>query len=118
MADVWDVVPSQVGFGGWFWGTNQGVGCRGEPVCSHDEDRFGGDRGADRGEAEWASEILEHIGSARDEVELAVLKSVARQRLHGVQEDQLPLGTSSGSGPVVEHTASEVLWRTVCSKTS
>lgn len=54
--------------------------------------------------------ILEHIGSARDEVELAALKSAARQRLHGVQ-DELPLTASQGSGPVVEHSASEVLWR-------
>jgi hypothetical protein len=57
--------------------------------------------------------ILEHIGSARDGIELAALMSAARQRLHGVQDDMLPFGTASrtGSGPVVEHTASEVLWR-------
>ena len=29
--------------------------------------------------------ILEHIGSAHDEAELAVLVNVANQRLHGVQ---------------------------------
>lgn len=57
--------------------------------------------------------IVEHLGSAHDEVELAVLVSAAQQRLHGVQDDMLPLGTSRRDppGPVVEHTSSEVLWR-------
>jgi len=57
--------------------------------------------------------IVEHIGSARDEIELAALMSVAQQRVNGVQDDMLPLGASqrAASGPVVEHTASEVLWR-------
>lgn len=35
--------------------------------------------------------IVEHIGSAHDEAELAVLVNVANQRLHGVQPDMLPL---------------------------
>jgi hypothetical protein len=57
--------------------------------------------------------IVEHIGSARDEVELAALMSAARQRVNGVQDDMLPFEASqrAASGPVVEHTASEVLWR-------
>ncbi|MBK8463307.1 MAG: hypothetical protein IPL36_09800 [Nigerium sp.] len=33
--------------------------------------------------------IVEHVGSARDDAELAVLMSQARQRLHGVQDDML-----------------------------
>lgn len=56
--------------------------------------------------------ILEHIGSAHDETELAVLVSAARQRLHGVQDDMLqfePLRREP-AGPMVEHTASQVLW--------
>ena len=57
--------------------------------------------------------IVEHIGSARDEVELAALMSAARQRVNGVQDDMLPFEASQRAvlGPVVEHTASEVLWR-------
>jgi len=39
--------------------------------------------------------------------------SAAQQRVNGVQDDMLPLAALRGaaSGPVVEHTASEVLWR-------
>jgi len=33
--------------------------------------------------------ILEHVGSAHDEAELAVLLSAAQQRVHGVQDDML-----------------------------
>lgn len=57
--------------------------------------------------------IVEHLGSAHDPTELAVLVSAAHQRLHGVQDDMLPLQTSPRDppGPVVEHTSSEVLWR-------
>jgi Transposase DDE domain len=57
--------------------------------------------------------IVEHIGSAHDEAELAALMGAARQRVHGVQDDMLPFDPShrAGSGPTVEHTASEVLWR-------
>lgn len=55
--------------------------------------------------------IVEHLGSAHDETELAVLVSAARQRMHGVQDDILPLETSrrDPAGPVVEHTASDLL---------
>lgn len=47
--------------------------------------------------------IVEHVGSARDEAELAVLVSAAQQRTHGVQEDMLPLEPAprEASGPVV-----------------
>ena len=57
--------------------------------------------------------IVEHIGSARDEIELAALMSVAQQRVNGVQDDMLPFEASQRavSGPLVEHTASEVLGR-------
>jgi hypothetical protein len=39
---------------------------------------------------------IEHIGSAHDDAELAVLVEVARQRLH--------------AGPRVSHTGSQLLW--------
>ena len=57
--------------------------------------------------------IVEHIGSARDETELAALMSAAQQRVNGVQDDMLPFESSPRvpSAAVVEHTASEVLWR-------
>jgi len=56
--------------------------------------------------------IVEHVGSAHDETELEVLVSAAQQRLHGVQEDMLPLETVRRVpvGPVVERTASKLLW--------
>ena len=56
--------------------------------------------------------ILEHIGSAHDDAELAVLVNVANQRLHGVQDDMLPLEPAERRerGPVVESSASAVLW--------
>lgn len=66
--------------------------------------------------------ILEHVGSARDEVELAVLMSVARQRLHGEPGDMLDFGEGGPSAaaaavkkppaaaPIVEDSCSEVLW--------
>ena len=55
--------------------------------------------------------ILEHVGSAHDETELAVLMSSAQQRLHGVQADMLDLGSARRplAGPVVEHAASDIL---------
>lgn len=62
-------------------------------------------------------QILEHVGSAHTKAELAVLVSRAQQRLHGDQPDQLPLDPpqrpSGPSGPVVEHTVSELLWSTL-----
>jgi len=59
--------------------------------------------------------IVEHVGSAHDETELAALMSAAQQRVNGVQDDMLPFQAAQRavSGPVVEHTASEVLWRVV-----
>ena len=57
--------------------------------------------------------ILEHVGSAHDEAELAVLVSAAQQRVHGVQDDMLQFEQPGRepAGPVVEHTSSELLWR-------
>ena len=57
--------------------------------------------------------ILEHVGSAHDEAELAVLLSAAQQRVHGVQDDMLQFEQPgrAPAGPVVEHTSSELLWR-------
>jgi hypothetical protein len=54
--------------------------------------------------------ILEHVGSAHDEAELAVLVSAAQQRLHGVQ-DMLELEPVPrvSAGPVVEQAASRLL---------
>lgn len=59
--------------------------------------------------------ILEHVGSAHDETELAVLVSAAQQRLHGVQDEPLPfeLSRRAPAGPVVECTASDLLWQVV-----
>jgi len=57
--------------------------------------------------------ILEHVGSAHDEAELAVLVSAAQQRVHGVQDDMLQFEQPGRepAGPVVEHASSELLWR-------
>lgn len=60
---------------------------------------------------------IEHIGSARNEADLAVLVEVARARLHAGQE-QLPWELESDTGPtgpaglepLVEGTASLLLW--------
>lgn len=56
--------------------------------------------------------ILEHVGSAHDEAELAVLVSAAQQRLHGVQ-DMLELNPPARAprGLVVERSASRLLWQ-------
>ena len=61
--------------------------------------------------------IVEHVGSAHDEVELAVLVQVARERLHAGQQ-VLDLGlefaTAAGATAgqaVVTGTASQVLWQ-------
>ena len=55
--------------------------------------------------------IVEHIGSAHDEAELAVLVNVANQRLHGVQPDMLPLEPAErAQGPVVERSSATMLW--------
>jgi hypothetical protein len=61
--------------------------------------------------------IVEHVGSAHDEVELAVLVQVARQRLHAGQPVlDLDLGEDSSrpagvGAAVVTDTASQVLWQ-------
>jgi hypothetical protein len=66
--------------------------------------------------------IVEHVGSARDEFELAVLVQVARERLHaGQQVLDLGLEFAAASGAaaggavagqaVVTGTASQVLWQ-------
>ncbi|WOQ15451.1 IS1634 family transposase [Raineyella sp. W15-4] len=58
--------------------------------------------------------IVEHVGSAHDETELAVLLSAAQQRLHGLQDEALPFDPvppgPAPSGPVVEAKASRLLW--------
>lgn len=58
--------------------------------------------------------IVEHVGSAHDETELAVLLSAAQQRLHGTQDQTLPFdpvpASPEPSGPVVEAKASVLLW--------
>jgi hypothetical protein len=57
--------------------------------------------------------VLEHVGSAHDETELAVLVSAAQQRLYGIQDDMLQFEPVHRDpvGPVVEHTSSQLLWR-------
>lgn len=57
---------------------------------------------------------MEHVGSAHDDVELALLLQVAHGRVHAGQ-DQLPLGQDRAGGrpvggPVVTATPSLVLW--------
>ena len=57
---------------------------------------------------------MDHVGSARDEVELALLLQVAHERMHAGQ-GQLPLGEDRPggrpvAGPVVTATPSLVLW--------
>ena len=57
---------------------------------------------------------MEHIGSAHDEVELALLMQVAQERMHAGQEE-LPLGEDRPggrpvAGPVVTATPSLLLW--------
>ena len=57
---------------------------------------------------------MDHVGSARDEVELALLLQVAHERMHAGQA-QLPLGEDRPggrpvAGPVVTATPSLVLW--------
>ncbi len=57
---------------------------------------------------------MDHVGSARGEVELALLLQVAHERMHAGQE-QLPLGEDRPggrpvAGPVVTATPSLVLW--------
>lgn len=59
---------------------------------------------------------MEHIGSAHDEVELALLTQVAHERLHAGQ--QLPLGEDRPggrpvAGPVVTATPSLLLWESL-----
>ena len=56
--------------------------------------------------------IVEHIGSAHDDTELAVLISAAQQRLHGHQDEMLPIETlrRDPAAPVVDRTASQLLW--------
>jgi len=66
--------------------------------------------------------IVEHVGSARDEVELAVLVQVARERLHVgqqvldlgldvVTDPAAPAGARLAGQAVVTGTASQVLWQ-------
>lgn len=62
--------------------------------------------------------ILEHVGSAHDDAELAVLVSAAHQRLHGTQ-DMLELDVEPRrrppTGPVVEESRSALLWNVLTS---
>ena len=57
--------------------------------------------------------IVEHVGSAHDELELAVLMQVAREALNAGQ-DELDLGLGERSRPVssarVLSTSSRILW--------
>jgi hypothetical protein len=64
--------------------------------------------------------ILEHVGSAHDEAELAVLVQVARERLHAGQQvldlEVVPAAGATAGGAVagqavVTGTASQVLWQ-------
>jgi hypothetical protein len=53
---------------------------------------------------------IEHIGSAHDDAQLAVLMEIARQQLHPGQ-DELDLGSgASGGAARITSTRSQVLW--------
>jgi len=59
--------------------------------------------------------ILEHVGSAHDDAELAVLMQVARERIHAGQDElDLGLGTRDAAAPQVGarvvSTTSQILW--------
>ena len=70
------------------WGL-RGLGCAltwgYESVRSHGQDGVGGPCGADCALLPEGARSIEHIGSAHDDAELAVLKEVARQRLNAGQ---------------------------------
>jgi hypothetical protein len=61
---------------------------------------------------------IDHVGSARDPAELALLLAAADARLHAGQQ-QLPLDERPANGgrpagePVVEETASLIVWSTL-----
>ena len=60
---------------------------------------------------------IEHIGSAHDEAQLAMLLQAARARLHAGRE-MLPIEDGPAGGrpigePVVESTASLIVWETL-----
>jgi hypothetical protein len=60
---------------------------------------------------------IEHIGSAHDEAQLAILLQTARARLHAGQQ-MLPIEDGPAAGrpigePVVEGTASLIVWETL-----
>jgi hypothetical protein len=55
------------------------------------------------------SRQIEHIGSAHDDVELELLKAVARQRLAAGQ-GVLDLGTGFGAGGPLPITSSRMGW--------
>jgi len=58
---------------------------------------------------------IDHIGSAHDEGQLAMLLEMARDRLHAGQQ-MLPIGEQDRGGrptsePVVEETTSLIVWQ-------
>jgi Transposase DDE domain len=60
---------------------------------------------------------IDHVGSARDDAQLALLLEAAEARLHAGQQ-LLPLDDGTGGGrpagkPVVEHTGSLIVWETL-----
>jgi hypothetical protein len=78
------------------------------------EDVLGCDGGADRGEEGGVRRIFEHVGSAHDELELAVLMQTARDRVNAGQ-DELDLGLDTlADSPLRAHVvgvSSRVLWQ-------
>ena len=91
------------------------IGCGGG-LCADREDRFWGDRGADRVVIAEGSRRIEHLGSAHDHAELEALKATAAQRLAEGQH-VLDLGLDAGvSGGPLEITSSRAshLWDALC----
>ena len=100
--------------GGWLllglWGL-RGLGCAltwgYESVRSHGQDGVGGPCGADCALLPEGARSIEHIGSAHDDAELAVLKEVARQRLNAGQLsfDLLGLNSENDAGSAPQEPA-------------
>jgi hypothetical protein len=82
------------------------------------EDRVGGDGGPDRVQEGRVVLGIDHIGSAHDEGQLAMLLETARAQLNAGQqllpiEDDGPIGGRPIGEPVVEGTASLIVWETL-----
>ena len=86
-------------------------------VRASGEDRVGGDRCPDRAQAGPCGAGIDHIGSAHDDGQLAILLETARAQLNAGQQ-MLPIEDGPTGGrpigePVVEGTTSLIVWETL-----